>query len=141
MDNLTQILITVLVGAASGAAGGYLSSKYTDKRQEKEANTREIKKFKKVASEMPDLLREMKEDLSNQGTKFIREFVISPNAEVGFGALNKCLVYYENQHELLKSKIDILENHGYLYDVSETSLQKYRFTEEFVELVHEHIKL
>jgi len=141
MNNITQLLITVLVGAASGAAGGYFSSKYTDKRKEKETTKREDQTFKKLFHEMPDLLREMKEDLSNQETKFIREFVISPSERVGLTLLDKCLVYYENQHELLKSKINILENHGYLYDVSETSLPKYRFTEEFVALVHKHIKL
>jgi phage pi2 protein 07 len=141
MNTITQILITVLVGTASGAAGGYFSSKYTDKRKEQESQNRETKKFKKLMKEMPDLFREIKEDLSNEETKFIRELVLMPNERVAASLREDCLVYYENKHPSLKSKIDILENHGYVFDVTETSLPKYRLSEEFVALIHKYIQL
>ena len=47
-------------------------------------------------------------------------------------------VYYEEDHENLRGKIDILENHGYLTDVTTGNVPIYRMSEDFVQLVLKH---
>jgi hypothetical protein len=49
----------------------------------------------------------------------IREFFILPNDRVIFNSGGeRCPFYYEEQHENLMHKIKILENYGFVYDVT-----------------------
>ena len=43
--------------------------------------------------------------------------------------------YYEDEHDNLHSKIRILENEGFIYDITETSTPKYQFEEDFIDLL------
>jgi arsenate reductase-like glutaredoxin family protein len=94
------------------------------------------KKFRKVQNMMPELITEFKTDLSTEDNKLIREFFVLPNKKVLLGGSEKPrLVYYEEEHKGLRNKIDILENEGFLIDVTPGNTPIYRMTEEFVELI------
>jgi len=124
------------LGAFTGAAGKYLADKYTDKRRSKEKETGKRKIFLNLAEKMPELIKEMQEDLSKPEWMVIREFYILPNDRVSFNSGGeRCLFYYEDQHENLKHKIKLLVNNGFVGDVTHTNTPKYRMIEEFVECV------
>lgn len=129
-------LIAFVLGAFTGAAGKYLADKYTDRRRDKERDTSTRKTFVVVAEKMPDLIKEIKEDLLNPECALIREFFILPNDRVGFNSDGgHYIFYYEEQHENLLHKIKLLENYGYVNDITHTNTPKYRMTEEFVNCV------
>ena len=133
---MISYLITFVLGAFTGAAGKYLADKYTDKRRSKEKETGKRKIFLNLAEKMPELIKEMQEDLSKPEWMVIREFYILPNDRVSFNSGGeRCLFYYEDQHENLKHKIKLLENNGFVDDVTHTNTPKYRMIEEFVECV------
>jgi len=129
-------LITFLLGAITGAAGKYLADKYTDKRRGKERETGIRKTFINIAQKMPELIKEMQEDLLKPDCMLIREFFLLPNNRIAFNSGGeRYLFYFEDQHENLNHKIKFLENNGFVYDITHTNTPKYRMTEEFVECV------
>ena len=128
-------LISFLVGTATGAAGSYFATKYTDKRREKEGDKQLQNAFQKIKRIMPDLIKEMKVDFNNPGSISVREFAILPNKRVCFNSRQPRFIYYEEQHNDLKGKSAILENHNFVYDVTPGNTPIYRITEEFWELV------
>jgi len=93
-------------------------------------------KFLKVKSLMPELIADIKKDLNKGGNNLIREiFIISNHWHLT--VQHPHFVYYFEEHENLKGKMDILENYGFIKDVTPTptSIKKYRLTEEFVLLI------
>jgi hypothetical protein len=128
-------LITFLAGTATGAAGSYFASKYTDKRREKEKKKKTISKFKKIKELMPDLIQEMKEDFNNPDLSSVREFVVLPNNRVLFNSTQKRFAYFEDQHKDLRGNISVLENNEFIFDVTPGNAPIFRITEEFWELV------
>ncbi|HEQ60879.1 MAG TPA: hypothetical protein ENN74_04635 [Firmicutes bacterium] len=82
---------------------------------------------------MPKLLVEMKHDLAKPEHCDTREFFISQREWLLNAA--GCFVYYENDHPGLQGKIHVLENLGYVVEITAGDTPKYRMTEEFVQLV------
>ena len=133
---MTSHLIAFILGAFTGAAGKYLADKYTDKRRNKERKTGIRKTFLNVAKKMPNLIKEIQEDLKKPEFTVIREFFVLPNNRVMFNSgVERCLFYFEEQHDNLKHKIKLLENHGFVNDITHTNTPKYQMTEEFVDCV------
>lgn len=127
-------LVAFLVGALSGASGHYLGTKYTEQRHKKEHEIHKRKQFEHVKNIMRKLLEEMLEDVKNDKTKIVREFFILPNKMVGIGGMSKPrFLYYEDEHDNLKGKIDILEENSYVIDVTTGNAPIYRMSEEFVD--------
>ncbi|MBA3017035.1 MAG: hypothetical protein KJ550_08830 [Proteobacteria bacterium] len=125
-------LVTFILGAFTGAAGKYLADKYTDKRREIDKDTKTRETFIKIAEQMPAFIKEMQDDFLNSEYKVLREFFILPNNRVMFNSGGeRCLFYYEDKHEDLMHKIKLLENNGFVYDVTHTNTPKYRIAEEF----------
>lgn len=84
-----------------------------------------------LLSKMPKLMSEMKEDLSN--SPFVREFfVLSKKWTMNYGG-TKRFSYYLEDHEDLENKIQVLENKGLVYDVTNKNVKKYRMSEELVD--------
>ena len=132
-------VIGFLVGTATGAAGTYFAEKYTDQRRTKEQAKHLKDEFFNLKIEMPDLISEFKNDLSQADNRLIREFFILPNKRVCFGGSEKPrFIYYEDEHKNLRGKIDMLENSGFLTDMTYTNTPMYRMTEEFVSLVERY---
>jgi len=95
-------------------------------------------KFSKVKNLMPELIADIKKDLTAEGNNLLRElFILSKNWSLNVA--NPHLEYYFEEHENLQGKMHILENYEFIKDVtpSPKSLKKYRLTEKFVELILE----
>ena len=90
--------------------------------------------FQKVKKSMPELIKKMKDDLSKKGNEFIREFYIIGKSWV-MNVKEPCFVYFFDDHDNLQGKIHVLENYGFLIDVTPWETKKYRMTEEFVDLL------
>jgi hypothetical protein len=120
-----------VIGVATGAAGNYFASKYTDRRRDSEKGTKAKHSFMNVKRQMPDLVSEMKMDFTKKGNSSIREFVVLPNSRVLFNSQQPRFAYFESDHENLLGKIAILENHGYIRDVTVSNAPIFRITEEF----------
>lgn len=130
--------IAFLLGTATGAAGKYFADKFTDQRRRSELESQLKQEFANIKRRMPELIREFKNDLSKQDQKFIREFFVLHNRKETCGSEKPRLVYYEEDHKDLRSKIDILENQGFLLDMTIANTPIYRITEEFVELLDKY---
>jgi hypothetical protein len=135
MESWGTHLISFLLGTATGAAGSYFATKYTDKRREKEKRKKLKRTFKKVQDIMPELVKEMKEDFNDPKSISIRELAILPNDKVLFNSRQPRFIYYEEQHSDLRGKVSILENYNFVYDVTPENTPIYRITEEFWGLV------
>lgn len=135
MESWATHFITFLIGVATGAAGDYFAAKYTDRRRDKEGATKIVKIFKNARDQMPDLIKEMKEDFSTHINASIREFVILPNKRVIFNSDQPRFSYFEDEHENLKGKISVLENFGFVVDITVSNAPIFRIKEEFWDLV------
>lgn len=98
-----------------------------------ESNQGLARSFSKVKKLMPELIFEMEEDLS--GSPFVREFFAISKKWVMNFVRTPGFVYYFEEHEDLLGKAQILENYGFIFDVTVGNAKKYRMTEEFVDLV------
>ena len=134
--DLTDIIIFI-IGSGTGVLGSYLVNKLTDKRRKKEATQELQKEFQEAMQQMPEFIAEIKSDLSQDGNNLIREFFISKRS-FALNTSEKCFVYYEDDHPGLKSKAKILDNLGFVFDITPGNAPKYRMTEEFVKLVLNH---
>lgn len=135
MESWGAYFLTFLLGVAIGAAGNYLAFKYTDRRRDSEESKKEKNTFKKIIGQMPELIAEMKADFSRKENSFVREFFVLPHDKIPCNSQEPRFSYYENEHQDLKGKIAILENRGYIIDVSISDTPIYRLTEEFWDLV------
>jgi hypothetical protein len=128
---LTHV-IAFIIGTAAGAAGGYFASRFTDVRRAKESQSALEQQFREVELMMPDLIAEMREDFRDPELRTIRELVVLPNQRVIFNSKQKRFAYFEDSHDDLSGKMAVLENHGYIVDVTPGNTPIYRLTEEFV---------
>ena len=135
MAPLLSHLLTFLGGLLIGIFGNYLSQLLTDKRIRKESKKEENRQFDEIKKIMPKLIIEMKEDLSKPNLKIKREFFVNPNKSVRLNVPSDTLVYYENEHIGLNDNMILLENKGFITDITPGNASKYRMTEEFVELI------
>lgn len=93
--------------------------------------------FAAIMKEMPKLIAEMQTDLSTETEKHVREFCVTSRRHTHGGSAKSRFIYYEEDHDNLRGQIDILENQGYLTDVTSKNVPIYRMSEEFVRLVLE----
>jgi len=91
--------------------------------------------FARVKAQMPELIAEMKQDLEGKDGKYVREFFVMSRHHVLGGSEKPRFIYYEEDHDNLRGKLDILENEGFLLDVTPGNTPIYRMREEFVRLV------
>jgi len=91
-------------------------------------------RFSKVRDVMPVLIAQMKEDLFLEGWRTVREFSVVRKGVLLKSSASR-FVYYPEDHDDLYGKLTILENCGYVSEVTTGKTPIYRMTEEFVELV------
>jgi len=84
--------------------------------------------FMKLESMMPDLLAEMRKDLTEYPLS--REFVVLSKRWT-YCARGHELVYYFEDHPELENKLRILLNHGQIQDITNTNVSRYIIGEEF----------
>jgi hypothetical protein len=124
-----------LLGAAMAAAGQYLADRFTDQRRRQETRADIQARWAKIVGAMPAFIVEMKQNLSS--APLVREFIVLPSKHVAFGGgkLQPRFRYYEDEHPQLRGQLAMLEDYGYIRDVTPRNTPIYRMTEEFVELV------
>lgn len=95
-----------------------------------------VSNFQDVLSLMPELLLDMARALKDNKTKLIREFFVLPNRRVMLGESSKPrLIYFEEDYENLRNKLDILEDYGFIIDVRISNAPIYRMTTELIKLL------
>jgi hypothetical protein len=87
-------------------------------------------RFTRLERLMPELLAEMREDLTT--SPFTREFVVYKKG-LSFWNSGTAFEYTCSDEATLLSKVQILENMGLVFDVTNKNVKRYRMTEEFVE--------
>lgn len=127
--------MTFLVGTATGAAGEYFATKYTEQRHKKEASRKEQKDFQELRSRMPKLLHEMGNDVNGDKTGVIREFVVLSRPSVTFESSKPRFVYFENEHENLQNKVDAIKDRNFIEDVGAADTRIFKMSERFVVLL------
>lgn len=131
----TSMFVGFLVGAFTGAAGGYLADKYTDQRRKQEETKQSRRKFDAVCHQMPDFIKEMRDDLTQK--PHVREFFLLEEGSA-FGIKNSdAFVYRFSEKRPVRSWAKILENQGYVIEITPKSTPKYRMAKEFVNLIQE----
>jgi hypothetical protein len=133
MNSIISHIISFAIGLTTGILGSYVANRLSEKAKKKDKIKDRKNEFKAITAKMPDLIKEMKNDLSNPEMSGCRGFFISPSKSVTINTKNPAFLYFENEHENLKSKIRILENAGFVFDITPGNAPKYQFDEEFVE--------
>lgn len=122
-----------LVGAITGAAGAYLADRFTDQRRRAESRSEAWRAFERVEQLMPELIKEMRADLAETPTA--RDFFVLSDERISINTSGQYLAYYEKAHSNMQEKLSILENHGYIVDITPGNAKKYRMTEDFAVLL------
>ena len=90
--------------------------------------------FLKAVKYMPELLKTFWDDL--QSDQFVREFFVIPNRQVRLGGSEKKRwIYYEEDYSNLLNKLSILEEFGFIEDVSIGNAPIYRMTDDFIQML------
>ena len=84
----------------------------------------------KLEEQMPKLFSEMRNDL--QQFPFKREFIIMSN-EGSRGFAEKIFAYYFEDHNELKGKIQILQNHSLIREITYKKTERFIISEELAE--------
>lgn len=90
--------------------------------------------FHKIRASMPTLIEEIKQDLTRPGQENIREFIIIRKSWT-VNLSTPCFIYYLDDHENLLADLQVLENYGFIYNISSTKLVRYKFSEDFVSFI------
>jgi hypothetical protein len=131
--DIESLCVGFLVGAFTSAAGSYLGNKYTDKRRDKEEVNKARKAWADVKRRYPKLIDEMVADLSKESDSHIRCFVvIARRSLVGF-MNERVFAYYTDEHPLLMSAVEGFVEAGFIKDITEKNLPRYRMSEQFVD--------
>lgn len=80
MNTMIGHIIAFLAGSVTGAAGKYFADKFTDQRHQQEAETEMRRRFADAKAKMPELIEEMKCDITKPQQSCMREFFISKKA-------------------------------------------------------------
>ncbi len=122
-----------LVGALTGSGGTYLAGVFTDQRKRQEAARAEIRGFKDLAAQMPELFRAIKIDVEADGQEFTREVFVLPGRAILSGFEDRAYFAYSDQdHASLREKFDLLEHAGFVSDITPGNTPKFRLSEPFV---------
>ncbi len=90
-------------------------------------------KFRELEGIMPDLLQEMRDDLTEKPLS--REFVILKKGW-SYWASGHELVYYFEDHPELENKLHILQNYGLIKDITRSNVSRYTITEDLVKYIN-----
>jgi hypothetical protein len=86
--------------------------------------------FRRISELMPDLLREIRVDLSAEP---LRREIILLRKNVLYNGRGHVLVYYFDEHRDLRNKFEILENLGLVRDIRVNDVDRYKMTERLAE--------
>lgn len=127
--------ITFITGLVAGILGKFLADRLSDKAKKKDLKKKRKNTFHKIKLAMPDLIAEMISDLKDLNMDSCRIFFVLPKRSIPFRSSEPAFVYYESDHDNLRSKIRRIENAGLVHDITEGNTPKYQFDEEFIDFL------
>jgi hypothetical protein len=87
--------------------------------------------FEALEKQLPELFAEMRTDLKT--SPFMREFVLLEKRwSFNTNPNNPVFRYYFEEHPNLKGKMSILQDYGLIKDAKFNDVDRFRFTENFV---------
>lgn len=131
--DLVSVCAGFLLGTVTGAAGMYYGEYFSDQRRKQEKLRDAGQTFETVCHQMPDLIQEMRDDLTQK--PHVREFFVLADGTALGGMSSPAFTYHERAGRPVFSWVQALENHGYVQDITPKNTPKYRMTEEFVGLI------
>ncbi len=135
MDDLADNILFAVIGAVLGVAGTVAGQSLIEWKRGRSDRSKRNGAFRRVEAQMPSVIGEMRTDLKGDGSLVVREIAIIPSRNLIFNSSKRRFVYYEDEHEDLRPKIDILEQAGFLELVRSGDFPFYRMSDEFVELL------
>jgi hypothetical protein len=121
-----------ILGFVSDIGKDYFKEILGDRRRERKA----LEGFSRVARAMPELVAELKNHLAHH--EHGSELVVLPNAKVIYndGPNSQKFRCYQERHEDLASKLGLLEDAGYLRNVTAgRNVPVYRMSQDFMDFV------
>ena len=119
----------------AGDVGIIVQGDYLGPAAERIRSSDSESRFSKLYELMPALLVEMKVDLTNDETSLIKEFCVLNSDGNVFHGEKKRFVYYKVEHDDLLNKLDLLEEYGFIDDLTVNNTPIYCMTEEFIQLL------
>lgn len=136
--DLFSTLMGFLLGTATGAAGSYFATKYTEQRQRKEKKMEFAQRIKKIEKKASLFFNEIREDYRKPENIVKREFyVLSKGASLSINGTY--LVYYRDDHSNIDDVLTLMESEGVVWETTETNAIKYQFSNDFVEYIRNEI--
>ncbi len=131
--DIASVLTGFLVGAATGAAGQYFADKYTDQRREQKLAREQARLWQDIEQRFPAVIAEMRSDFSSQENRHVRVFLVKEsNTMLGFVS-EPCFEYHTDKHPDLRAAVVLLEQHGFITDITPGNCPMYRVHEKLVD--------
>ena len=119
----------------AGDVGIIVQGDYAGPSAEGIHGTESEAKFSKLYELMPELLVEMKDDITDDETHLIKEFYILHGRGQSGPTDRERFVYYKDEHDNLLNKLDLLEENGFIDDLTVSNIPIYRMAEDFIQLL------
>lgn len=134
-DIIISAATSAIIGFVVGTLVGEPVKYYFKRLFNKGDSARTLKSVaRRIRELMPTLLLEMKTD--TLAYPHNREFIVMNKGCMYNGM---AITYYFEDHEDLKGKLNILENYKLIEDITYNNTERYRMTEEFIEILMKHI--
>ena len=131
--DIFSVLTGFLIGTATGAAGQYFADKYTDQRREKKLVKEQVRLWQEIEHRFPVLIDEMRSDFSPRENRHVRMFFVKKsNTILGFVS-EPCFEYHTDKHPDLRAAVVLLEQHGFITDITPGNCPMYRVHEKLVD--------
>lgn len=133
---MSTILSHIIVGVIAFVAGlfsNYFASRWADKSKKRSVKKEREKIFQDLEKKMPELINEIRKDFETDSD--CRVFHLLPSKSVVFNTSKPSFFYFEDEHNNLDSKINMLLDSDFIFDITETNTPKYQFTEELIKLI------
>jgi hypothetical protein len=130
--DIVSVILSFLVGTATGATGTYYGTKFTEKRKKKESDRAKKNKITNIELKMPELFEEMRKDLKDPKNNLMRNFYLLKRSEK-LNTNDHYLAYHYEDYKDLDDQILLLQDNALITDITEMNVKKYRFNEELVE--------
>jgi hypothetical protein len=133
METFVTHASALLVGIFSGSAATYFGQVFIDQRKRREDRQESLRRFRNAHRMMPKLIGEMKSDHANPLNRYRRDFYLLRRNGAYCIPDPDSLAHYFDDHESLHDQVKILVDYGFVTDITESSIPKYRMSDDFVQ--------
>lgn len=133
---MTFQLMLLLASLVVLAWWAYSADKQKKEEARQAAFRAKLTRFKDVYFLMPEFIKALWKDLSNPQKKLVRDFFIVSKG-IAFEGGSGAFIYYTEDIPGLEAKVGVLQDNGYVADVTPYNVKKYHMSEELVELIQQ----